>query len=251
VIAIQIYVNYPKVDGSGIYIFEDYTKSLLNSVEPNSIIISYQWDYFISASYYYQNVEEFRRDVSIIDKKLLRRSWYFNQIENYSPDVINKMSDLIDKFLQALTPFRRGEKFNPVLLEKLYQNILTRLVTDNIDQKNIYLGGEMVDIDMRKGDFKLPGGYSIVPHLFLYKVVKSGEYAKSPDPDFEIRIPNQSNKYIKFLKNGIPTMLARRALYEIQNKKIEKGQLFISKILNDFPGYRLPHELQNFYKSNQ
>ena len=85
VIAIQLFFNFIKVNQSGVYTFEDYTKAVMNTVPNNSVIFSYQWDYFISASYYYQYVENFRKDVTVIDKELLRRSWYFNQINNHDP----------------------------------------------------------------------------------------------------------------------------------------------------------------------
>ncbi|HEY6437199.1 MAG TPA: DUF2723 domain-containing protein, partial [Ignavibacteriaceae bacterium] len=54
VLAIQLFFNFVKVNQSSIYTFEDYTKAVLNTVPENSILFSYQWDYFISESYYYQ-----------------------------------------------------------------------------------------------------------------------------------------------------------------------------------------------------
>lgn len=74
VLVIQLFFNFREVDQSGVYTYEDYTKAILNTSPKNSIIFSYQWDYFISASYYYQYVENQRKDITIIDKELLRRS---------------------------------------------------------------------------------------------------------------------------------------------------------------------------------
>ena len=98
VLAIQLFFNFIKVNQSGVYTFEDYTKAVMNTVPNNSVIFSYQWDYFISASYYYQYVEDFRKDVTVIDKELLRRSWYFNQINNHDPKVFNGIRAEIDQF---------------------------------------------------------------------------------------------------------------------------------------------------------
>ena len=63
-------LNFGKVDQSHVYIYDDYTKSLLQSTEKNSIVFSYQWDHFISASYYFRFVEDFRKDIVVIDKEL-------------------------------------------------------------------------------------------------------------------------------------------------------------------------------------
>jgi len=51
---IQFYSNFDTVNQQGIYTFEDYTKAVVGSVTEDAIIFSYQWDYFISSSYYYQ-----------------------------------------------------------------------------------------------------------------------------------------------------------------------------------------------------
>jgi hypothetical protein len=98
-IIVQIYVNFGKVNQSYTYDFEDYTKALLKSTTKNAVIFSYQWDYFISPSYYFQNAENFRKDAVIIDKELLRRSWYYNQIRNSYPDAIKGIEHEIKLFL--------------------------------------------------------------------------------------------------------------------------------------------------------
>ena len=86
VLAIQFFFGFINVNQSGVYTFEEYTKAVLKTVPENSIIFSYQWDYFISASYYYQFVEDYRKDVTVIDKELLRRSWYYNQVNKHDTE---------------------------------------------------------------------------------------------------------------------------------------------------------------------
>ena len=79
-LGLQFYSNYDQVNQRNNFIYEDYTKTLINSLPKNSIVFSYQWDYFISAAYYFQLVENFRKDVTVIDKELLRRLWYYNKL---------------------------------------------------------------------------------------------------------------------------------------------------------------------------
>ncbi len=62
-LGLQFYSNYDQVNQRNNFIYEDYTKTLINSLPKNSIVFSYQWDYFISAAYYFQLVENFRKDV--------------------------------------------------------------------------------------------------------------------------------------------------------------------------------------------
>ncbi len=247
-ISFQLYINFNEIDQSGIYTYEDYTKELLGSVEENSVIFSYQWDYFLSASYYFQFVENYRRDVAVIDKELLRRSWYYDQISNAYPGITDKLKPEIGAFLKALKPFERSENFDANLLERLYQQIMTKLVSKNINKRGYYIGPELVENEIRQDQFRLPDGYMIVPHLFLYKVVKGNDYVPAPEPKFKIQFPQKKNRYIKFIERMIVTMLSNRALYEMQYNKIDKARQYVKKIVNEFPSSTILPQLKALLK---
>jgi hypothetical protein len=249
VIAIQLYFNFIKVNQSGVYTFEEYTKSVLNTVPENSIIFSYQWDYFISASYYYQFVENYRRDVTVIDKELLRRSWYYKQIDNYDPKVLDGVRTELDQFLIALQPFESDENFDANRLEALFRTIMTNLVKTNVSERDYFIAPELVDQEMKKGEFRLPEGYNLVPHLFFYKVVAGNEYVPAPDPDFSIRIASNRNVYIDTIENMVGRMLSNRAYYEVQHGRSDRAKIYLKKILNDLPGFKLHPALQEVLKN--
>lgn len=242
--------NFKKVDQSNTEIFEDYTKSLLNSMNKKSIVLSYQWDFFISASYYFQFVENFRRDVIVIDKELLRRSWYFNQIDRNFPGLLSGLRNEVNLFLEALKPFEQGENYNAQLLEGLYRQIMTKLVTTNLDKYNFYIAPELIDIEMQKGEFSLPTNIYLIPDLFLFRVVKTKDYFAANEPNFKLRFPPQRNYYVNFIENKVGSMLARRAIYEMQFDKIEKAKIYINKIKSDMPEYKLSPELINILNTS-
>ena len=235
--------NFKKVDQSNTQIFEDYTKSLMKSMGKKSIVLSYQWDFFISASYYFQNVESLRRDVIVIDKELLRRSWYYNQLKRSYPELFAGLENEVSLFLDALKPFERSENYNSQLLENLFRQIMTKLVTTNLDKYSIYLAPEMIDNEMQKGEFVLPQDYFLVPEFFLFKVVRTKDYVPLGDPEFKIQIPDQRNYYVNFIEDKTCSMLARRAIYEMQYDKKDRAKVYINKIKNDFPQYTLSSEL--------
>ena len=249
VVAVQLFFNFIKVNQSGVNTFEDYTKAVLNTVPENSIIFSYQWDYFISASYYYQFVEGFRKDVAVIDKELLRRSWYYNQLNNQHPKVISGVRNEIDQFLIALKPFEQDKTFDPNRLEALYKAIMSNLIKTNIGERNYFIAPELVDQEMKRGEFKLPEGFNLVPHLFFYQVVQGDKYVPAPDPDFQIRIASNRNYYIDTIENMVGRMLSNRAYYEVQNGRTDRAKIYLKKILTDFPGVKLHPSLQNLLKN--
>src|SRR5690606_6287334 len=125
----------------------------------------------------------------VIDKELLRRSWYFVQLDAKYPGLTDGIRKDIGPFLEALKPFERSENYNANLLETLFRRIMTNLVASNIDEREFYIAPEVVQNEMQRGEFSLPEGYSLVPHLFLFKVTKDKNYVSAPEPEFEIRFP--------------------------------------------------------------
>lgn len=244
VLAIQFYFNFDKVNQSNIYTFEDYSKALIGSVSKNAIIFSYQWDFFISESYYYQFVENYRTDVKIIDKELLRRSWYFNQLNNYDSSLLEGIKSEVDQFLISLQPFERGEIYDANKLESLYRSIMTKLISTNIDKRDFYIAAELIEQEMKRGEFSLPSGYSLVPDLFLFKVVKGNEYITAADPDFIIRFPDKRNHYIDSIERFVGTLLSNRAAYEMRYGRTDRAKIYVQKIINDLQDFRIPPQLR-------
>jgi len=240
--------TFSNVNQSGNYIYQDYTKALINSVPKNSIILSYQWDYFVSASYYFQNVEGFRKDVAVIDKELLRRSWYFNQLEHNHQFLLKGVAKEVELFKKALVPFESDEPFNSNLLESLYQQIIIGIITSNIDAHAVFIAPELVDNEMQQGQLKLPQGYFLVPDLFLYRVVKEKKYFPASDVNFKIRMPQEKDKYVLNIQSFVASMLSRRALYELQNNYPERAKIYAEKIVSNFPDYGLPPGLADILK---
>ena len=238
-------LNYTDVDESKVYTYEDYTKAVLNSANKNAIIFSYQWDYFVSASYYFQYVENVRKDITVMDKELLRRSWYYRQQEKNHPDVMENLQPEISNFLNAVKPFERGENFNSGIIEKCYRTFMTDLVAKNIDKRNFYIGPELVQNEMQRGEFSLPQGYQIIPDLLLFQVVRGNEYVPSKDPDFIIRFPKRRDHYIDFIANITASMLTYRAMYELQYNKIDRARIYIDKVKKDFPEFQIPQQVEN------
>lgn len=241
----HFYISYPDVNQRDNYAFEDYTKSLINSTDKNSIILSYQWDYFVSAAYYFQFVEGFRKDVKIVDKELLRRSWYYHQLGTDHPGLLDGMQTETKNFLTAVAPFERDENYNPTVIENAYQAFMTKLVSSHINKSSFYIGPEIFENEMQHGGFRLPAGYTIVPDIFLFRITNKSQYIPAADPNFQLRLPEHRNNYVKLMENLLGSMLARRALYEMQFDKVGRAKLYIKKAISSLPDYTVPQALLN------
>ncbi len=241
-------LNFSGVNQSEVYTFEDYTKAVLNSTEKNSIIFSYQWDYFISPSYYFQTVENFRADVTVIDKELLRRSWFYNQLKRNHPDVWENIIPEANNFIEKVLPFERSEQYDASVIEASYRSVMTNLVAKNIEKRNYYISPEIFQNEVQRGEFSLPEGYQFVPYLLMFKVVKGNDYSPAPDPNFTIRFPSKRNKYIDFIETMSATMLTYRAAYELQFNKPGRAKVYLDKARRDFPNYPIPYEIESLVK---
>lgn len=242
---IQIGANHSIVNQSENYIYEDYSKALLKSLPNNSIVFGYQWDYFISPAYYFQFVENYRKDVAVIDKELLRRSWYYKQIETSYPDLLNGVKTEVNLFLDALNPFERQENFNSNLLESLFRRIMTNLIVTNIDKREFHITPELIENELQRGEFILPQGYDIVPYLLTFKVVKSNEYVEAPLPDFEFRVGNIKDRYQAAIVGIVSNLLLSRAIYEKINNKNTRAKIYLNKALEINPGISIPEQLRD------
>lgn len=240
----QFFLNFSEVNQSKTIVYRNYTNALLNSVEDKSLILSYQWDYFISASYYFQLVENVKPQVVIVDKELLRRSWYYNQLERNHPGILNGVKTEVNLFLEALKPFERKEQYNAQLLENLFRRIITNLLLSNSNEREIYIGPEIFENEMQRGEVALPEGFKIVPHLFLFKVVKSDDYVEAPLPVFKMNFSGEKDKYQKALSSIVSLMLIRRAAYEVQFNKPERAKIYLKKVTEEFPDTQIPPQLQ-------
>jgi len=85
--------NYESHDRSGRYIAWDYSYNMLQSCEPNAILIT-NGDNDTFPLWYLQEVDSVRRDIRIVNLSLLNTEWYIKQLRDLEPKVPLGISDL-------------------------------------------------------------------------------------------------------------------------------------------------------------
>ena len=159
---IALIVNYSQNDRSGDYSVSEYTKILMNNLQPNAVIISAQWDYWCSPFWYMQRVEGYRNDIVLIEKELLRRTWYPKQLMLWHPEVIGKCKAEIDIYMQDLEIFESGEKYDPASIQQKFINMLNCFIDKNYGKRPVYLTLDVMqsDPDIGKVYEKIPEGFA-------------------------------------------------------------------------------------------
>lgn len=238
----QIGFAYGSVNQSGNLIFEQYTKAILKTAPKNSVIFSYQWDYFLSASYYFQFVENERRDVAIIDKELLRRSWYYQQLDNCYPWLTGSYKKEADVFKREVVPFEKDLPYAAQVIEGAYKDVMLAILLKNYKDRPVFIAPELVDKELANKEFELPANMKLIPDLFFYRLTDNDDYIPAADPDFIYQSGGVNNIYIEQINALTGAMLLRRAQYELSYNKKERAKLYIDKVLKDFPGTTVPQE---------
>lgn len=205
-IGVQFYGNRSSVDQSRNYYVEDYTTAILRHLPHNAIILSYQWDYFISASYYYQHVRSIRPDVRVLDKELFRRSWYFPQLERMYPDIMKRSEIESGLFLQELQKFEKGLPYEYAAIEGRYTNVLKSFIDKNIDEVPVFVTYEI--------EQHYTSGYHRIPYGLVYRLSKDTLYSESPFPEIRIRSGGVNDRYTSHLRAISSAALRQRGLYE-------------------------------------
>lgn len=226
VIVLQLYKNWETVDQSKNYVVEDYTKTILRNLPENAVIVSYQWDYFVSASYYFQYVEKFRTDVTVLDKELFRRSWYFNQLTASHPDVVRRSHDEIQRFLEELYKFEHGMPYDFPVIEGRYASLLQSLFTKSGKDRSCFVTSE-IEQNYTKGFVRVP--YGLAQLLTL-----DTTYIPSPPLQAGIRAFQEEDNYSGQIKKLTASILMQRSFYESyfgHSQESKKYQENANKIL--------------------
>jgi hypothetical protein len=137
------FVHFREVDESRDYLVEDYTRNMFASLRPGAVILSYQWDYWVSASHYYQLVRGERPDITVIDKELLRRSWYFRVLEMRYPWLIEQSRLEVDAFLRELYKFEHNLPYAGQVIEARYAAMIQSFISKSMAYHPVYVTPEI------------------------------------------------------------------------------------------------------------
>ena len=138
--AIQIFNNRETSDASADHLAESFAAESLERLPRNALVISGIWDYFVSPMYYFQLVEQKRRDIVVIDKSLLQnRVWYFNQLRRNYPEIYAKSQEDIGPFLVELEKFEHDEPFQVGVIQTRWTKLLNSIVRKNQTQHQVFV----------------------------------------------------------------------------------------------------------------
>lgn len=143
-------VNWKEQDLSQHRAVDSYVEWTLESVKPNAIIISRQWDFLCSGFWYKQIVEGARPDVVLIEKELLRRTWYIPYLRSRYPEVMKTTVAEQNVFLEWLARFEsNADAFmaapgNNEVIQRHFITMLNAFISNNPSHP-VYITPELLN----------------------------------------------------------------------------------------------------------
>jgi hypothetical protein len=195
--AVQLLSNRKEVSEADNYLVADYTHNVFSNTARDALILSYQWDYFVAPSLYFQLVRHERPDLTIVDKELLRRSWYFIYLKDRFPWLIERSNREVDAFLAELFKFEHDLPYDPGVIEARYVGMINSFIEQSMKDRPVYVGPE-IEPEMGQQYKRLPSG------LFfrLSQVVDSSGLTP-------LKIDYRPTSYESRLTSGVRSLYAR------------------------------------------
>ncbi len=226
VVGVMIGAQWSAVSESDNYMVEDYTKNMFNSVEKNALVISYQWDYWVSAALYYQQVERLRPDVVVLDKELFRRSWYLTHIEKHYPAIYRASQREFREFAAELMKFERDIPYDPAVIEAKYNALINSIIDNAYAKRPVYMTIEM--------EQQFGATYRRVPEGLAFRLYRESDVPsldKRIRDDFKYRPFHRGGRLPDSMKEMYANMLVNRGIVYFQALRIDEAKSYFERAL--------------------
>lgn len=234
-----IYGNYDKNNLKNSVFVKEYTENVFKSARQNSIIMSTQWDFWVSPSFYMQYVNNLRPDIIVIDKELMRKSWYLKHIEDHFPQIYKNSKQEFDAYKVELLKFEKftdnytkpkneTDKQNLLLIQNAFVNLLNSIVAKNINEYSFYTTFE---IEEEKNE-KIMREFIRIPEGLLYRLSPNNDFDTTfVEPNLTFTKTNSTDYYHSFLMNAYYMMFLNRVSYLMNFNKFDVAEIYINKAL--------------------
>ncbi|MBI4536164.1 MAG: DUF2723 domain-containing protein [Ignavibacteriae bacterium] len=224
---VPLFVHYAKNDESKNYLVEDYTMNMFGSLQPNAMVFSFQWDYWVSASYYYQIVKNVRPDVVVIDKELLRRSWYLKELGNRFPWLIRGSQEQVDAFGKELYKFEHDLPYNSSVIQARFVEMILDFISKNIASRPVYVTPEM--------EPEFTEGFQRVPEGLALRLYTDSLYHEPRVPPFSYRPFDREGRLENSLRNMYVRGFIAAGSHLYRRGKIEEAEAVVSRAFTVVP----------------
>lgn len=165
-----IIFNYPKNNKRNYYLVEDFTFNILQSLPENSLVITDWWDFY-SPSLYLRYLKKFRQDLIIIDKELLRRTFYLDYLKKVYPNFMHTVEKELKEYEKYLYQFEYGKLKDNLGIQEAYLKLLAKFI-ENKKEKTYLVYLNLKDYDLKS----LLINKKLIPYFLTFQIKDTWEY---------------------------------------------------------------------------
>lgn len=218
----------------------EYIKLVEPHLPKNALVLSSQWDYFVSGFWYKQKVEGLRPDICLLDKELVRRTWYIPQARRWNPDVfvgcekeLRKYSQLLDYFEENSDEFTNPENVNGARLsaeiQAAWESLFKSIVRENSKKRPI-----VVSLDVLQSEPYLSKGMQVVPQGLFVRLTSDTSTAVLRGQlidvqNFKRSLSGKSGHLYEGIRETVRISLSASADYAKQTNQQDQMVLFRQK----------------------
>ncbi len=165
----------------------DFGRAHIEQLPESSLLICPYWDIY-SPTIYLRKVKHTRTDLVIIDKELLRRTWYVDYVKNEYPEFYDKTKNEIENYLVELIKFEYGAPYQTNIIQGKYIAMLESFIDAKLGQ-GVYLAVPAVDNDLRS----VKKSFYRIPYGFVFRVQTDTTYYEFDFTRFKLKRPRIIN----------------------------------------------------------
>jgi len=185
-VILPVAVNFRRAGANGDYVAEDFGRNHLESAPANAIVMTNNWDIY-SPAFYLWHIDHERPDVCLIDKELLRRSWYFQSLAKEYPWLVERSRPEIDPYLRFLDQFEHGTLKDVNGIQSAFIAVINSFAIRNPKRRAFLTFDERIDVDARHimpNRLRVP--YGLLLELKTDSTTDSFDYNR-----LKVRIPSR------------------------------------------------------------
>jgi hypothetical protein len=213
---------------------------MLDNIEKDAIVISSQWDYFCSAFWYKQIVENYRKDIVLIEKELLRRTWYPMQLKKWHPDICKPCLQEMNLYMEDLEKFESELPFDNFRIQQRFISFINCIIDRHYGKRPIYLTFDL------KSEPDIGAKYEKIPIGFALRLEKDKKIFNVTADNINLNkfiasLKGRSGHLVEGIKQTASLNLAYMGIYCVMSnqKEVAKNLLDKALILNPSNQYAL------------
>jgi tetratricopeptide (TPR) repeat protein len=186
--------NWPFNNRRHDFIANDYVENLFSTIAPDGLLLTQDWQ-VASPMLYAQEVEHRRRDVKVVDINLLRRSWYFEYLNQAHPGLMERSRDKIDPYVAILKQweqdpgaFSRNQDLNR-RISMAFLDLIQAMVRNETKVARVYITNDLLVPNQTNGYLTqwIPQTYQLVPEGLVFNLATDRSLHDLPDSHLEMR----------------------------------------------------------------